>query len=145
MRRVVSIINKIIERKRVQVPREINIESILDGQMVTQQLQRNDIQNPLQAIYRLRDPDRLAFLGDAIIVNVAHDNRLCFPSRDLGIRRLDLGVKRILSHDDDNRHILVNEGERSVLEFSREDTLRMHVGYFLDLQCTFETRGISVR
>jgi DNA recombination-dependent growth factor C len=46
----------------VQISREINIESVLDRQMVTQQLQGDDIQQSLQTVDCLGNTDCLAVL-----------------------------------------------------------------------------------
>lgn len=82
---------------------------------------------------------------------------LTLSSGDLSKRRLDLGVERVSSHDEDDRHVLIDERERSVLELTSEDledqfclcsltsltyTLTVHVRDFLDLQSTFQTSGI---
>ena len=67
---------------------------------------------------------------------------LSLSGTDLGKGRLDLGVERVSSHDEDNRHVLVDKCEGTVLEFSSEDTLTVHVGYLLDLESTFETRSV---
>jgi hypothetical protein len=36
---------------------------------------------------------------------------------------LDLGVERVSSHDEDDRHVLIDKRERPVLEFTSEDLL----------------------
>ena len=46
---------------------------------------------------------------------------LTLSSGDLSKRRLDLGVERVSSHDEDDRHVLVDKREGSVLELTSED------------------------
>jgi len=46
---------------------------------------------------------------------------LTLSSGDLSKRRLDLGVERVSSHDEDDRHVLVDKREWSVLELTSED------------------------
>lgn len=110
------------KKRDSQVPREVDIEPVLNSQVITQQLQRDDIQNTLQAIYSLRHADSLDVLGDSFVVFVAHDDGLGFPRGDLGEGRLYLGVQRVLRHDDNHGHVLVDQGEGAVLQFTSEDT-----------------------
>lgn len=45
--------------KHAQVPREVDIESIFDGKVVTEKLQRNDVEQALKTVHRLGDADSL--------------------------------------------------------------------------------------
>ncbi len=117
-----------------QVPREINVKSVPHCKVITQQLQRDNVQEALQAVHCLWHADRFATAWNALIIFTAYDDWLCLPCGDLRERRLHLGVERILCHDDDNGHVFVNESKRSVLELSGKDAFRMHVGNFFDLQ-----------
>lgn len=56
------------------------------------------------------------------IILTTDDNRRALASSHLRKRRLDLGEQRIARHDDDNRHVLVDEREWAMLEFSGEDS-----------------------
>jgi hypothetical protein len=105
-----------------QVPREIDVKSILDGQVVTEQLQRNHVQQSLQAVYSFGYADRLNGFGDTFIILVAKDDRLRFAGGDLSKGGLNFGVKRVLGHDDDDRHVLVNQSQRAMFQFTSEDT-----------------------
>lgn len=110
------------QKKDSQVPREIDIEPVLNGQVVTQQLQRNHIQQSLQAVYSLGHADRLNVLGDTFIILVANDDRLRFAGGDLSKGGLNLGVKRVAGHNDDDRHVFVDQSQRTVFQFTSEDT-----------------------
>lgn len=90
--------------------------------MVTQQLERDDVEDTLQAVDGTGDGDRLVLLLLDRVVLAADDDRLSLAGGDLGEGRLDLGVERVTRHDDDNRHVLVDQGERAVLKFTGEDT-----------------------
>ena len=76
-----------------QVPREVNVESILDGKVVTQQLEGDDVQDALERVARLWHADRLRALGHRLVVLVAlsDDLRLHRVRGDLRERALDLG------------------------------------------------------
>ena len=125
-----------------QIPREVDIEAILDSQVVTEELQRNDVQEPLKNIDSLWYTDGLNTLLDAIITFVTNDNGLGFASGDLGEGRLNLGIQRILRHDNDHGHVFVDQGQRTVLQFTSKDALRMHVADFLDLQGTLQASSV---
>ena len=51
---------------------------------------------------------------------------LTLSSGNLSKGRLDLGIKRVSGHDEDDRHVLVDEREGSVLEFTSEDLGYQH-------------------
>ena len=76
----------------VQIPWEVNIKSILDSQVVTEQLQGDDIQQALQTIDSLGHANGLGALGDTLVVCIADDDGLCLSSGDLGEGGLHLGV-----------------------------------------------------
>lgn len=93
--------------------------------MITQQLQWDDVQNTLQAIDRLRNADRLVLGGgggDQWIVLATDDDGFTLASGDLSERGLNFGIKRVAGHDENDGHVLVDERQRTVLEFSSENT-----------------------
>lgn len=94
--------------------------------MVRQQLKGNDVQQALQAVDRLGNTDRLGTGRDAVVTLVANDDRLSLARGNLGERRLHLGEEGVTGHDDDYRHVFVNERERAVLKFTSKDTWQMH-------------------
>ena len=111
-----------MERKYAQVTWEVHIASILHRQVVAQNLKRDDVQQPLQGINGLGNADRLGTRRDALIALIAQNNGLGLPRGDLRKRRLDLGIQRVLGHDDDDGHILVNQRKRAMLKLASEDT-----------------------
>ena len=111
-----------------QVPREVNITSILHSQMVREDLQGDDIQQSLQAIDGFRDADRLAVGRNSGISLTAQDDRLRFPGSDLSISGLYFRIKRILSHDNYDGHVFIDQGERAMLEFPSKDTYQDNSG-----------------
>jgi hypothetical protein len=115
------------EKKDSQIPREINVEPVVHGQVITEQLQRDDIQQPLQAIYSLGNTNGLGVLRNAVIILVAHNDGLRFASCDLGKGGLHLGIERVASHNDDDWHVLIDQSEWAVFQFTSKDTLRSHV------------------
>jgi len=46
---------------------------------------------------------------------------LTLSSGNLRKGRLDLGVERVSSHDEDDGHVFIDKRERSVLELTSED------------------------
>lgn len=117
---------KAIRTTDLQIPREIDIESIHNRQMVAKKLQRDNVQNSLKAIDRAGDYNLApASLLEGRVVLTADNNRLSFAGSNLREGRLDLGVERVARHDDDHRHVLVDKREWAMLEFAGEDTCRL--------------------
>jgi hypothetical protein len=129
--------------------------------MVRKDLQWDNIQQPLQAIDGFRDADRLAVRWNSFISLAAQDDRLRFSGSDLSISGLDFRIKRILSHDNYDGHVLIDQGERAMFEFSSKDayqnnsgkkgqcdsmrTFRVHVTDFFDFERSFEAGSIPER
>jgi len=82
----------------------------------------------LQAINRFGDANRLAIGWNSCISLIAQDDRLRFSGSDLSKSGLHFRVQRILSHDNYDGHILINQGERAMLEFASEDTYQGNSG-----------------
>ena len=78
-----------------QIPREIDVKALHDRQMVTQQLERDNVQDTLETIDRSRNDDSLVVLLiedktwsirtflQRLVAFTANDNRSAFPSSDL--------------------------------------------------------------
>ena len=111
--------------------------------MVAEKLERNNVEESLQAVNCLRNPDGLATRRDRIVIYVANNDGLGFAGGDLRECRLYFGVQRVLSHDDDDGHVLIDQSEGTVFKLSGENTLRVHVGNFLDFQSALKACGIS--
>jgi len=111
------------EKTSSQVPGEVDIESILHSQVVAQELQWNDVEQSLQTVDGLWNPDRLRVLQEPrVVVVVANDHWSCLSRSDLRKRGLNLCEERIPGHNNDDRHVLINQRERAVLEFSGKDS-----------------------
>lgn len=66
-----------------QVPREVDVQTRTDGQPVGNQLQRNDVQQTLQAVDRLRHFDLLRLRSRELrVILVANDNWPTATSND---------------------------------------------------------------
>ena len=76
-----------------QIPREVDVETVPDREVVAEQLHGDDVEQTLQAVDRARHADRLASPGDTLVVLVADDDRLRLAGRDLRVRALHLGVQ----------------------------------------------------
>jgi hypothetical protein len=82
----------ITRTKYAQVTGEVHIASILHCQVVAQNLKRDDVQQPLQAIHGLGNADRLGTQRDTLIALITQNDGLRLPRSDLRERRLDLGI-----------------------------------------------------
>lgn len=96
--------------------------AVPNSKVVAEQLERNDVKQALETVNGLGDANGLRVGGDSFISFVTEDNRLGLAGGDLSECRLHLGVQRILGHDNDDGHILVNEGQRTVFQFTGKDT-----------------------
>jgi hypothetical protein len=106
-----------------QIPREIHITPILHRQMVAQQLQRDDVQQPLQAVDRLGT--RIVFAPAGMPSSPSLHSTIGCALRAVICAKANctlFGVERVLRHDDDDGHVLVDERERAVLQLAGEDT-----------------------
>jgi len=112
--------------------------------VIAEELERDDIEETLKAVDSLGTTDRSGVGGDGIIAFVTENDRSSLASSDLSKCGLDLGIQGILGHDDDNGHVLVDEGQGAVFEFSGKDTLGVHVADFLDLESTFQASSVLV-
>lgn len=112
--------------------------------MVGDELEGDDGEDALEAVGGLGDADGLELGLDGVVSVVADDDGLAFPGRDLLQGRLDLGVQRVLGHHQHHGHVLVNQRKGAVLQLTRQDTLRVHVGHLFDLEGAFQACGVLV-
>ena len=90
--------------------------------MIAEQLQGDDVEQTLEAVDSLRHADSLDILCDTIVTFVTYDDGMCLAGGNLGEGRLDLGIKRVTCHDDDDGHVLIDKRERAMLQLPGEDT-----------------------
>jgi hypothetical protein len=107
----------------VQVTGEVDVTAVPDSQVVAEELKGNDVKEALKRINGLGDAKSSGISGDTLVAFVTQNNGARLASGDLSKGGLNLGVQRILSHDDNDGHVLVDEGEGAMLEFTGKDTL----------------------
>jgi hypothetical protein len=114
----------------LQVSWEIDVETVHHGEMVAQELEGNDVKDALEAVDSGRDEDGLVAAAgvlvcaatDGRIVAIADNDGSALTSGDLGECRLNFWIEGIASHDEDDGHVFIDESQRTVLEFTSEDT-----------------------
>lgn len=125
--------------------------------MITEELERDNVQDTLETVDGGRDDDGLVSGSteheawdsfgislESWVVLGADDDGSTFPGGDLSESGLDLFEMGIAGHDDDDWHVLVDQGKRTVLEFTSKNTLRVHIADFLNLQRSLEASGILI-
>lgn len=92
--------------------------------MEGQQLQWDDAQDALQAVYTVRHFDGAAGVLDGLVVIFVTDyNRAALAGKNLlqGILTFAVGV---VSHDDhDDRHEFIHQGQWAVFQLASQDAL----------------------
>lgn len=118
-----------------QVPREIDVQALTHGKPISHQLQRDHVDETLEAIDRARDLNPLCLVGRELgLTDVADDNGLALASDDLLVRVEGLGEDVVAGQDHDDWQVLIDEGENTMLEFAGHDGFAVEVGDFLDLE-----------
>ena len=79
-----------------QVAREIRVVALLDADVVGEQLERDDVEDRLQAVDGARDVDEAGRLVERVIRVGRDDDRRALAGGDLLECRLDLRVEGIL-------------------------------------------------
>lgn len=126
-----------------KVTGHINVETLSNSHPVGHELERDDVDETLQAVDVAGDLDLVGLVsGELGIVLVADDDGSSAAGNDLlvGIERL--GEDVVTGKDHDNGEVLVNQSKDTVLELSRHDGLAMEVGDFLDLESTLKRGGV---
>ncbi|KAI9172071.1 proteasome regulatory particle subunit Rpt4 [Paramyrothecium foliicola] len=104
-----------------QVSGEVHVKTLENSQPVGNQLQGNDVEDTLKAVDRLWDFDLLSLGGlELLVTGVADDNGLAAASNDCVERLLE---KIVTSEDHDDGKVLVDQGEDTVLQLTRHDSL----------------------
>lgn len=75
-----------------QVPGEINIASILHRQVITEQLQRDDVQQALHTVDGLGNTNGLRACGYAFVSLIAQNDGLAIASGNLCEGGLNFGI-----------------------------------------------------
>ena len=112
-----------------QIPREVDVEAVEDCQVVAEELEGNDVENALETVDSPGYDDRLVLPAivfvsaviDSWVILAADDDGGTLSSGDLGQGVLNLGVQRVARHDNDYRHVLVNQRQRAVLQLAGEN------------------------
>ncbi|KAI6754186.1 hypothetical protein HG530_012700 [Fusarium avenaceum] len=125
-----------------QVTREINVETLKNGEPVGNELKRDDVEETLKNVDGLGDLDLLG-LGrlELLIVGVADDDGLTTTSNNLLVGVEGLLEEVITGEDHDDGEVLINQGQDTVLQLTRHDSLAVKVGNFLNLEGTLESSG----
>lgn len=125
-----------------QVTREVNVETLENSEPVGNELERNDVEETLEDVNCLGDLDLLG-LGslELLIVGVADDDGLTTTSNNLLVGVEGLLEEVITGQDHDDGEVLIDQGQDTVLQLTRHDSLAVKVGDFLDLEGTLEGSG----
>lgn len=122
-----------------QVPREIDVKTLSNGQPVSHELQRDDVEETLEEVVGVGDLDLVGLLArELLVVGVADDDGAALAGDDLLVGVEGLGEDVIAGQDHDDRQVLVDEGEDTVLQLARHDGLAVEVGNFFDLEGAWE-------
>ena len=115
--------SKEISKKRdAQVSGEVDVKALVDSEVVTEQLEGDNVEQTLEAVDALGHAYLLNILRDTLITLIAYDDGLGLARGNLREGRLDLGVERVTCHHNDHRHVLVDKRKRTVFQLSSEDT-----------------------
>lgn len=79
--------------KSAQVSWEVNVKAFVDREMITEQLQGDDIEQALEAVDCLWHADLLDILRDSLVTFIAYHDGLCLAGGNLSKGGLDLGIK----------------------------------------------------
>jgi hypothetical protein len=126
-----------------QVTGHIDVDSLGNGHPVGHELQRNDIDQTLQAVDIAGNLDLVSLVTWELgVVLVANDDGPSAAGNDLLVSVERLGEDVVAGKNHDNGQVLVNKCKNTVLELSRHDSLAMKVGDFLDLKSTLKGSGV---
>lgn len=86
-----------------QIPREIDVQTLRHRQPIRHQLQRNDVQQALQHIHRMRHLNLVRLLAwELLVASIANDDRAAFPRDDLLVCVEALGEDVVAGEDHDD-------------------------------------------
>src|SRR5439155_11299662 len=122
-----------------QVARPIHVAATQHGDVIRQELERNDRQHQCDRGWARRHGDLVIRQMGQIAVALARDRDNAAPPGFYFLHiRNHLRVNRILGRQADDRHVLVDQGDRSVLHLGRRVALSMDVGDLLELERALE-------
>src|ERR1700687_2862627 len=129
-----------------QISRLIDVAPAPDCDVISQQLQRDDLQDRRQFFRRRRNEEHvISFFGDLFVAfggkrdNYTGTSLYFFQIRHrFFVTDHRLRTVHVARGNDDNREILVNQRIRAVLHLPRRITFGVNVGNFLELERAFE-------
>jgi hypothetical protein len=126
-----------------QVTGHVNVDTLGNRHPVRHELQGNDVDQTLQTVDVGGDLDLVRLVsGELRVVLVADDDGSSATGNDLLVGVERLGEDVVTGQDHDNGEVLVNQGEDTVLELSRHDSLAVEVRNLLDLEGTLKSGGV---
>ena len=106
-------------------------------------MQRNDVDETLENVDVLGHLNLVRLVGRELgVVLVADDDWSSATGNDLLVGVERLGEDVVTGKDHDNRKVLVNQSQDTVLELTGHDSLAVEVRDFLDLESTLECGGV---
>ena len=133
--KLVYVGSKHSDRKNRSLPRVINIRALRNSQPVSHELERDDVVQALEDIDCGRHLNLLGFAGwELWVVLVADNDGLATTGDDLLVRVQTLGEDGVACEDHDDRKVVVNERQHTVLQLTGHDSLTVQVRDLLDLQ-----------
>ena len=128
-----------------QVSRTVDVEPLLQGDVVRKKLERDDVQNPLQAVDGARNLNaRTTGVGlhRFLVTLLAKQNGPASSGGDLRERVHTFLVQRVAHDDHEDGQGFVHHGQRPVLQLAGQDALGMHVGQLFDFQSPLQASGV---
>jgi hypothetical protein len=89
-------------KKRSERRDVLDVDAVHDGKVVGQQLEGDDVDEALKAVDGVGHSDESVVGIERVVVVVADNDGLTLSGLDLLEGRLDLGVKTVLGHDQDD-------------------------------------------
>jgi len=133
--------SKLVLFKNIQIarnrslPRVIDIRALRNSQPVSHKLERDDVVQALEDIDCRGHLDLLSLARWELgVVLVADNDGLATTGNDLLVRVQTLGEDGVACEDHDDRKVVVNERQHTVLQLTGHDSLTVQVRDLLDLQ-----------
>jgi len=125
-----------------QVPRFVDIAAFGRGDVVGEQLQRDDRQDRRKHGRNARHVDDVVgVVSDVFVAFGGHGDDTPFARADLFDVRDDLVIHGVLDGDDYDGHARFDQGDGSVLHFRGGIALGVDIGDFLEFQRAFQGDG----